>query len=132
TAPLVRPLYLTFDLGMQLMGRLGKEEQTAEDENEVAPRKRIIPQGEDRRGKAEQRGERKQERDPEDKRERQADAAGGFAAPGIKARDQDRDEYDIVDAEHDFERGQAQQRRPGVKAGQEVPHRLHYNDRNCG
>src|SRR5712692_5772649 len=102
---------------MQLMGRLGDEEQTAEDENEIVPGKRIVPQGEDRGGKPEQRGERKQQRDPENEREREAEAARGFAMARIEARQQDRDEYDIIDAEHDFERRKAHERRPGIKAG---------------
>ncbi len=130
TARTVRPLQLTLDLGMQLMGRLGDEEQAAEDENEVVPGKLIIPQGEDNGGKPEQRGECKQERNPEDGREREAKAARGFATPGIKARHQDRDEDDIVDPEHDFERSQAHQRRPRVETGQKLPHRLHPKDRS--
>src|SRR5215831_8266333 len=114
---------------MQLMGRLGDEEQTAEDEDEIAPGKRFAPQGEDCGGEPEQRGEREQQRDPEDERQRQAEAARGFATPPLKARDQDRDEYDIIDAEHDFERRKARQRRPGIKAGHKLPHGSRRNDR---
>src|SRR5262249_41691500 len=114
---------------MQLMGRLGDEEQTAEDEDEIAPGKGFAPQSEDRGGEPEQRGEPKQQRDPEDERQRQAEAARGFATPCLKARDQDRDEYDIIDAEHDFERRKAHQRRPGIEAGHKLPHRSRRHDR---
>src|SRR5215475_2810098 len=115
---------------MQLMGRLGDEEQTAEDEDEIAPGKGFAPQSEDRGGEPEQRGEPKQQRDPEDERQRQAEAARGFATPPLKARDQDRDEYDIIDAEHDFERRKARQRRPGIKAGHKLPHGSRRNDQD--
>src|SRR5215468_7252728 len=112
------------------MGRLGDQEQTAKDENEVAPGIRIFPQSEGGGGKPEERGERKEQRDPEDEREREADPAGGCAAPRLKARDQDRNEYDIVNAEHDFERRQTQERRPSLEAGQKLPHRSHRKDRS--
>ena len=45
-----------------------------------------------------------------------------LAAAGIETPDQDRDEDDVVDAEHDLERGEACERGPGVEVGQEVEH----------
>ncbi len=45
-----------------------------------------------------------------------------LAAAGIETPDQDRDEHDVVDAEHDLERGEARERGPGVEVGQEVEH----------
>ena len=43
-------------------------------------------------------------------------------------RDDDRQKNDVVDAEHDFQRGQGQQRRPCFRAGQQSDHVLSDRD----
>ena len=45
------------------------------------------------------------------------------AALGGQLVDQDRDEDDVVDAEHELERGQRQQGDPGLRVGQQFDHR---------
>jgi len=51
-------------------------------------------------------------------RQQQADLARALGLIGRNARDDHRQEYDVVDAKHDFQRRQCQQRDPGFRACQ--------------
>ena len=61
-----------------------------------------------------------QEGDAHEHRQRESDNARLIALIHGQAIGQDRDENDIVDAEHDFERGQCQQRDPDIRVCQQI------------
>jgi hypothetical protein len=87
------------------------------------PGERVVPEDKNGRGEPHQGGQGKQQRDPAEQRKREAEPPGAGAAALIEVLHQNGDKDDIVDAEDDFERRQADQRGPGIEAGDEVPHR---------
>jgi hypothetical protein len=110
------------DLRMHLVGRLGDEEETPRDQDQVVPGKWIAPHREHGGGQAQQRRKREQEGNTENQRQAKADAPGGFGTAGVETAHQDRNEDDVVDAEHDLEGSQARECRPRIEIGQEVEH----------
>ena len=76
-------------------------------------------------------GQDQQQADPHEHRQEQADHARLPLLLGRQLVDQDRDEDDVVDAQHQLERGQRQEGDPGLRVGQEFEHRGG-GGRRCG
>ncbi len=97
---------------------LREQEQPAADQDQVAPRDVGRVDRDQRIGEAHHPRERQKQADPHQHREGEPDQSRPLALLGRQAGDEDRDEDDVVDAQDDFERRQAQQRRPGFGRGQ--------------
>ena len=67
--------FMRFHLAMNLMRRLGDQEQAAADQDDVAPRKFKTRHREHRRGQANQPDQNTQQQNAEDQRQRQTDLA---------------------------------------------------------
>ena len=79
-----------------------------------------------RRGQAHQPRQDQQQSDPHEHREKEADPPREFAPRGRQPVDEDRDEDDVVDPEHQFERRQRDERDPGFRTDEKVEHRSGY------
>jgi hypothetical protein len=114
--------FVGLHLGVDLVRRLGDQKQSTGDQDHVVPGEITSEQSRDRIGQPHQIGQAEQQQDAEDKRERKADLARAARIARRAARHQHRNEHDVVDAEHDLERRQRDQRGPGIRIGQEVEH----------
>ena len=83
---------------------------------------------EQRRGQPDQPGQHEQEPDAHEHREEQADAPRELAPLGRQLVDQDRDEDDVVDAEHELERGQRGKGDPGFGTAEQLDHATSRSD----
>ena len=92
---------------MDLARALDQQEQATGDEDEIAPGEVVTGDAEDRRRQMNHPGDAAQHDDAEDERERQTDAPRHQPLLGRHARHHQRDEDDVVDAEHDLHRAQA-------------------------
>ena len=110
--------FARFDLAVNLVRRLGDQECTAADQDDVAPRKPDAIDGEHRLRQSDQPHQQAEQQDTKHQRKRQSDLPRAFRLPRRNARHDHREEDDVVDAEHDLERRQGQQRRPRFGAGQ--------------
>ena len=118
-------LFVTrFHLGVDFMGGLRDQEQSAADQDDVAPREGHALHGEDRLCQADQPHQQAEQENAEQKRERQPDLPRALGLRLRDARDDDRQKDHIVDAENDFQRRQGQQCCPGFGAGQQRDHAL--------
>ncbi len=113
-------LLLAFDVLMHLARALDQEEQAAGDEDEVAPRKIVTGEAEEGRRQMNDIGNAAQHDDAEDERQQQPDAPRRQPLLGMHARHHQRDEDDVVDAEHDLHRAQGNEARPDMRVGQPV------------
>ncbi len=123
-AALLLALLLGFDLGMNLVGCLGDQEQPAPDQDQVAPGQAEAGDRDHRLRQTDQPHQGAEQENPKQQRQRQPDLPRPCGLLLRNPGDDDRQEDDIVDAEHDFECGQRQQRGPGFRAGQECDHAL--------
>ena len=121
-APSVR--LARFNFGMDFVGRLGDQEQPAADQDDIAPGKREAMHGDDGLGQSDQPYQQAEQQDAKHQRQRQADLARALRLRRGMPRDDHRQKDDIVDAEHDLQRSQGQQRRPGFRAGPQRDHAL--------
>jgi hypothetical protein len=107
-------LVLAFQVVVDLRRSLAQQKQPADDQHEVADGDVELRDREQRVGQCRDPGDRSEQRQPSDQGQRQPD----LSATGLSLRRQaarhDRDENDVVDAEHDFERCQRQKARPGL------------------
>ena len=108
------------DLGVHLVGGLVDEERTAGDQDQVLPRQGKAHDFERRLGEADDPGDHQQQRDTEYQCERQAQAASTVGLLLGQARNQDRDEDDVVDAEDGLEQRERGERDPGLWVGEPV------------
>ena len=120
----VELLVVPFDILMHLARSFHQKEQSARNEYKIAPGEVVCPDREDRRGEMNEPGNAAKHDDAENERERQADATGPQALLRRHARDHDRDEHDVVDAEHDLHRAQGNEARPDMGIGQPLEHSL--------
>ena len=104
---------------MDLGRGLPQQEEATTDEDHVAPRELVPGNGEERFGQADDPGDRQQQQDPHPHRQTQADVPRLIALGRRQALHEDRDEDDVVDAEHDLEHGQRQQGDPGLGGGEQ-------------
>jgi hypothetical protein len=121
-------------LALQRLEDLGRglpeQEQAAADEDQVSPRELDAGDREHRRGQADDPRDGQQQQDAHAHREPQADVAGAVALARRQLADEDRDEDDVVDAEHDLEHRQRQQGDPGLGVRQQV-HAVQGTGRNA-
>ena len=109
-------------LAVDFVRGLGHQEQAAADQDDVAPGDACTEQAEQRLAQRHQPGQGEQQHQAEDQRQRQADLARPLGLLLAAAGHQHRDENKIVDAEDDFERGERNQRRPGMRVEQQIKH----------
>ena len=115
-------LFVPLEHVVRLHRALDQQEQAAADQHQVAPGQLEAENRQDRLGQADDPGQAEQERDAAEQRQRQADlACQPLLVLGQAPRD-DRQEDQVVDAEHDLERGEREQARPGVRIGKELHH----------
>ena len=98
---------------------LPDEEGAAREQDDVAAGDLLAQHGEHGRREAHQPGEREQQADAHEHGEPEADAPRELAPLRRQAIDQDRDEDDVVDAEHELERSQREESDPRLRIGQE-------------
>ena len=111
--------FLTFGELVDFHGRLPHQEQAARDEDEIPAGDLRAGDREQRRGEAHDPRQHQQQPDAHEHGEEQADAARVLALLALELVDQDRDENDVVDAEHQLERRQREKRDPNLRIGQE-------------
>jgi len=80
----------------------------------------VAEQGDDRRGKSDQREENRQQGNPEHQGQRQSDLAGPPGFDFRQARNNDRDEDDVVDAEHNLQHRERHERGNDGRIGDPV------------
>jgi hypothetical protein len=117
-------ILVALELRVDLVGSLGDEEEAAQAEHQVAPGYLLSEHGEERRGEPHDPGDREQEREAQDERQPDAEPAGARLLVDRKPIGKDRDEHDVVDAEHDLHQGQGEEGDPGVAGlkDRQVPH----------
>src|SRR5262249_61514718 len=94
------------------MRRLGDEEQAATNQDDVAPGYSHAENGKERRGEAHQPSEPSEHDHAEDECERQTHLAGAACLVRLETGGEDRNEYEIVDSEHERARRQRAPRGP--------------------
>ncbi len=95
-------LFGALELVVDLGDRLVDEEEPARDEDEVLPRERNAPQGHDGFGERDDPARRKDEADTDEHRERKTEVARPRLLLLGELGGEDRDEDDVVDAQHDL------------------------------
>src|SRR5690606_34468932 len=119
----VRALVPALDGAVDLRSRLGEQEQPAGQQDDVAPGDREVEDLEQRRGQLGEPHETRQQHEAADQREAEAEALGEQAAVLRDALGDDRQEDDVVDPEHDLEKGEGQQAGPDGGIGNPLEHR---------
>ena len=102
------------DRVVDLLGRLPDQEEAARDQDQVAPGEAVPEGGEDGLGQADDEGDGREQDEPHDQRRRDAEAAGPGPVLGGQLVGQDRDEDEVVDAEHHLHRDQRHHGRPAL------------------
>jgi hypothetical protein len=104
---------------------LDQQEQPADGENEITPGNDVLAEGEKRLGQTDDPGDRQQQGDAHAGREAETDGA----RPRLLCRRQpvgdDRQEHDVVDAEHDFQGRQRQQAGPCIGLAKKKQNFIH-------
>ncbi len=113
------------DLLVNLRRRLPHEKEPARQQEQVAHGKRVSEHGRYRSGEVHDRRGGGQHRQAEDEREPEAEAARERPPARFDPVREQRDEDEIVDAEHDFHGDQGRQRRPGGGIGGEARDCVH-------
>src|SRR5690606_13891353 len=109
---------LAYDAVPDFQGALEQQEQAAEEQDQIASRDTLAPDGEQVIGQAHDPGDREQQQDARTHRQRQAkEARPGLLMLG-QTRDQVGDEDDVVDAQNDFQGGQGQVSHPEFWVGE--------------
>ena len=101
------------DRVVDFLGRLPDQEQAAGDQDQVAPGEAMAEGGEHRRRQLDDDRDGGKQHQPHDQRRRDAQLPGAGPLRLRQFVGQDRDEDQIVDAEHDLQHHQRQQRDPG-------------------
>jgi hypothetical protein len=113
------------DAVMDLLGRLPDQEHAAGDQDQVAPGKVVAEQTEHRIGELHDEGDRAEQHEPQQQRAADADTPRPGALILRQLVGQDRDEDQVVDAEHDLHHDQGGERRPGMRVGGERQQVVH-------
>ncbi len=111
---------LAFQPVVDLVSALGDEEESAEDEHEIAPRDLLAKDGEERRRELHDPAEREQQQDPHQHRQHQTDLAGPLLLGLGELSRQDGEEDDVVDAQDDLEDRERGEANPGLRVGYPV------------
>ena len=104
---------------VDLLGRLPDQEQAAGDQDQVAKREAVAEGREQRCGHADDPGDRREKQQPHDEGGADAEATGPHAVLGRQLVRQDRDEDQVIDAEHDLHGDQRDHGCPSFRGGQE-------------
>ena len=104
---------------MDLLHAFPEQEQAAGDQDHVPAGDRFAKDREQRRGQPDDPGQHQQQPDAHEHRHEQSDAARAVAFGRRQFVDQDRDEDHVVDAEHQFQRGERRERDPGLRVGEQ-------------
>src|ERR1044072_4984094 len=97
--------FFTFQLVVNLERTLADQEQAAADQDQSPPRDLMSDRAEERRRQLDDPGQREQQRDTRQHRAEQPDAPRPRLLRRRQLSGQDRDEDDVVYAEHDLEEG---------------------------
>ena len=100
------------DVIVDLLRRLGEQEEAAGEQHEVAQRETVAEQRKQRRGEADEPGDGAEQHKPHDERDAEADNPRRLALRRRHPPRHQREKNQIVDAEHQLHRDQRRQRRP--------------------
>jgi hypothetical protein len=109
----------SFEFVMDFVCGFSNEEEAAADENDIAPGNPNSEKKEERLREPHKPGESGEHDDAKEECERQAYPAGVTRFPLLEPGSEQRDKDQIVNAEHDLEHAQAQERRPRMRIGQQ-------------
>ena len=118
-------LGLRIDGVVDLLRRLPEQEQAAGDEDQVAPGEGLAEDLEDRLGELDDVGDRAQQPEAQDESEADADAPGLGLMLRRQLVRQDRDEDEVVDAEHHLHHDQRGEGGPGGGIAGELKQAVH-------
>jgi hypothetical protein len=107
------PLH-AFELLVDLVRALRQPEEASDQQNQIAAGDLLPEHGEQRRGEPDDPGQGEQQRDADEHGEREPDASRPRLLLDRELARQNRDEHDVVDAEHDLERRQRRERDPDL------------------
>ena len=110
------------DFAVDFVGGLADQEQSAADQNDVAPGEFQVFHRQHRLRQPDQPDQEAKQKDAEHQGQQQPDLPRAFCLRLRNPRHDDRQEDDVVDAEHDLQRRQCQQRRPSFRTGEEFDH----------
>jgi len=117
---------LSLEQLVDLLRAFPQEEQPAGNEDQVAAGDLQAEQCKERCGEPDNPRERDQQSDAHEHREKQAEAARQFPVLPRQLVDEDRNEDDVVDAEHQFQRGERGERDPGLRVEEQFHQRRFY------
>ena len=106
-------VYTAFQALMQLQGRLEQQEQATEQHDQVAAGEALAEYLDQRLGERDQPGNARQQAQAHQQRQRQADQPRAVAQVRRQLVREDRDEDQVIDAEHQLEQDQGEQAKPG-------------------
>jgi hypothetical protein len=109
---------------VNLEGCLAEQEQSAADEDDVAPADLHSRDLEQRRSQADDPADREQQEDPHDHGGAQADDSRAVLLFGRQLPGEDADEDDVVDPEHDLQDRERQEGDPDLGSGKGFEHDL--------
>ena len=112
------PPLLALKFHMDLVRALGEQKQPPDEEDEVTARDLLPEYGKERGGEADDPGQREEQRDPHQHGQPQSQDACPLLLLMREFPCKDGDEDDIVDAEHEFEHGERQERDPRLRVYQ--------------
>src|SRR6185437_1775601 len=118
----VHLLVVAVDKVMYLARPLGEKEDAAGKEHQVAPRESLSIDRDDGFGEMNDEGDTRQQRDPHDERQRQADPPSLLAPFLGQPAGRNGKEDDVVDTQNDFENGKGEKACPDVEIGQQLEH----------
>ena len=102
-------MVLTFDLVMDFDGRLTNQKQASRNHHEILPGDLMAEQRADRMSQLHDPADGEQQHDPRHNRQQQPQLSCPVTLSGWEISRLDRDENDVVDPEHDLQRGQRQE-----------------------
>ena len=117
-------VFRTLEPLMDLGDRLINEERPTEDENQVAPaeleRAALLTEPEQWVGQSDDPGCREQQANPHEHRERQPENTSPLLLLLRQLAREDRDEHDVVDAQHELENKKGEEGDPEIRARKKV------------
>jgi hypothetical protein len=116
---------LGVDVVVDLLGGLPDQEQAAGDQDQVAPGEAVAERGEDRLGEPHDDRDGPQQRQAHDQGGADAEAAGPGPLVLGQLVGEDRDEDQVVDAEHDLHHDQRDEGHPGGRVGEQGEQVVH-------
>ena len=110
------------DFAVDFVGGLADQEQPAADQDDVAPGEFKVFHRQHRLRQPDQPDQEAEQKDAEHQRQQQPDLPRTCCLRLRNPRYNDRQEDNVVDAEHNLQRRQCQQRRPSFRTGKEFDH----------